>query len=123
MGDNEGKVTYTLLRGGQYLKDNRLLPEGVDKAALPADIAVYGEARDDVNFEGGSDLITYRVGVESGTAPFTVSGELLYEPLSYQFVKDLLVDQTPLVERFAGYYGATDKSPMQVAAFEPATTK
>jgi hypothetical protein len=123
MGDNEGKVTYTLLRGGQYLKDNRLLPEGVDKAALPADIAVYGEARDDVNFEGGSDLITYRVGVEPGTAPFTVSGELLYEPLSYQFVKDLLVDQTPLVERFAGYYGATDKSPMQVAAFEPATTK
>lgn len=119
MGDNEGKVTYTLLRAGKYLKDNRLLPMGADKAKLPADIAVYGEAAGDANFVGGGDLITYQVDVKGATGPFTFSAELLYEPLSYQFVQDLLRDKTPLTERFGGYYAATDKTPLRVAAVEP----
>jgi hypothetical protein len=123
MGDNEGHVTYTLLRGASYLKDNRLLPAGADKARLPADIAVYGEALDDANFVGGGDLITYQVDVKGATGPFEVRAELLYEPLSYQFVQDLLVDKTPLTEQFGGYYGATDKTPLRVAAIEPATTR
>jgi hypothetical protein len=123
MGDNEDHVTYTLLRGAKYLKDNRLLPAGADKARLPADIAVYGEALDDATFAGGSDLVTYRVDVKTATAPFTVNAELLYEPLSYQFVRDLLVDKTPLTERFGGYYGATDKTPLPVASIEPVTTR
>ena len=42
MGDTEGKVTYTLLRAATYLKDNRLLPGGADKAKLPPEIAVQG---------------------------------------------------------------------------------
>ena len=72
MGDNEGHVTYTLLRGAQYLKDNRLLPEGADKALLPADIGVYGEASGDADFVGGGDLVTYQVDVQGATGPFTV---------------------------------------------------
>ncbi|MCX6028136.1 MAG: hypothetical protein NT169_02395 [Chloroflexi bacterium] len=123
MGDNEGKVTYTLLRGAKYLKDNRLLPAGADKAKLPADIAVYGEALGDANFVGGGDLVTYQVDVKGAAGPFTFSAELLYEPLSYQFVQDLLRDKTPLTERFGGYYGETDKSPLRVAAIEPVKTK
>lgn len=123
MGDNEGKVTYTLLRAAQFLKDNRLLPAGADKAALPSGIAVYGEALDDADFVGGGDQITYQVDAKTATGPFTVRAELLYEPLSYRFVKDLLTDKTPLTERFAGYYGATDKSPLQAAVLEPATVK
>jgi hypothetical protein len=123
MGDNEGHVTYTLLRGARYLKDNRLLPPGADKAKLPADIAVYGQAAGDANFVGGGDLLTYQVDVKGATGPFTVSATLLYEPLSYQFVQDLLRDKTPLTERFGGYYGATDKTPLRVAAIEPAQTR
>ncbi len=123
MGDHEGAVTYTLLRGAQYLKDNRLLPTGAVKARLPADIAVYGEARQDANFVGGSDLVSYWVDVAGATGPFTLTAELLYEPLSYQFVQDLLLDETPLTRRLGGYYGATDKTPLVVAAIEPARTK
>jgi len=123
MGDNEGHVTYTLLRGAKYLKDNRLLPAGADKADLPADIAVYGEAAGDANFVGGGDLITYQVDVKAATGPFTLNAELLYEPLSYLFVQDMLVDKTPLTERFGGYYGETDKTPLVVAAIEPSKTK
>jgi hypothetical protein len=122
MGDNEGNVTYTLLRAAKYLKDNRLLPAGADKAKLPAEVAVYGEAASDANFQGGGDLVTYLVDVEEAIGPFTLSAELLYEPLSYQFVQDLLTDNTPLTDRFGGYYAETDKSPLRVAVVEPAET-
>jgi hypothetical protein len=123
MGDNEGHVTYTLLRGASYLKDNRLLPAGADKADLPADIAVYGEALADANFVGGGDLVTYQVDVEGETGPFAVSAELLYEPLSYQFVHGLLADRTSLTERFGGYHDDTDKAPLLVASIEPVTAR
>ncbi len=123
MGDNEGQLTYTLLRAAMYLKDNRLLPAGADKAELPADIGVYGEAANDDNFVGGSDLVTYEVGVGEATGPFTLSAELLYEPLSYQFVADLLADKTELTERFGAYYAGTDTAPLLVAAIEPATVR
>jgi len=123
MGNNEGQVTYTLLRAARYLKDNRLLPAGADKAALPADIAVYGDAQGDADFIGGSDTVTYRVDTQGGTGPFTVAAELLYEPLSYRFVQDLLADKTALTERFGGYYRGTDKTPLLVATIEPARTK
>ena len=118
MGDHEGQVTYTLLRGAQYLKDNRVLPAGADKATLPPEVAVYGEAAGDANFLGGSDLVTYRVEVGEATGPFTVRAELLYEPLSYRFVMDMLADGTELTERFGGYYRETDRSPLVVAAIE-----
>jgi hypothetical protein len=123
MGDHTGQVTYTLLRGAQYLKDNRMLPMGADKEALPAEIAVYGEAAGDANFQGGSDLVTYRMDVGGATGPFTLHAELLYEPLSYQFVRDLLADGTELVDRFGGYWAETDAAPLVVAAIEPATAR
>jgi hypothetical protein len=116
-------VTYTLLRAAQYLKDNRILPAGAEKATLPAEIAVYGGAAGDANFLGGSDLVTYRAEVRGATGPFTLSAELLYEPLSYQFVADLLADGTELTERFGGYWGEADRAPLVVATIEPATVR
>jgi hypothetical protein len=116
-------VTYTLLRAAQYLKDNRVLPAGAEKVTLPADIAVYGEAAGDANFAGGSDLVTYRVEVGEATGPYTVSAELLYEPLSYAFVMDMLADGTELTERFGGYYREVDASPLVVAAVEAVTER
>lgn len=123
MGDNEGQVTYTLLRGAQYLKDNRLLPAGAEKAALPAEIGVYGAAAADENFVGGGDSVTYRMEVGGASGPFTLSAELLYEPLSYRFVADMLADETELTARFGAYYEQTDKAPLVVAAIEPAIAK
>jgi hypothetical protein len=123
MGDHEGQVTYTLLQAAQYLKDNRMLPAGAAKAELPPEIAVYGEAAGDTNFLGGSDLVTYRIEVRGATGPLTVNAELLYEPLSYQFVVDLLADKTETTDRFGRYWGETDTAPLVVAAIEPATVR
>ena len=119
MGDTEGKVTYTLLRAATYLKDNRLLPGGADKAKLPPEIAVQGEAAGDVNFVGGGDQITYRVDVASAQGPFTVQAELLYQPLAYRFVQDMLADSGESGQAFGGYFAAADHTPDRVATVEP----
>lgn len=119
MGDTEGKVTYTLLRAATYLKDNRLLPAGTDKAALPPEIAVRGAAADDANFAGGGDRVTYRVVVGAATGPFTVQAELLYQPLSYRFVQDLLADSGESGEAFGRVFAAADRMPDRVAAAMP----
>ncbi|MCK5353620.1 MAG: hypothetical protein KAJ63_00765, partial [Methyloprofundus sp.] len=59
MQDYKGDVTYTLLRGSAYIKDNRILPTGFDKHAVSSDIKVAGAAFADSNFIGGSDEIRY----------------------------------------------------------------
>ena len=112
-------MTYTLLRAATYLKDNRLLPGGADKAKLPPEIAVKGEAAGDVNFVGGGDQITYRVDVASAQGPFTVQAELLYQPLAYRFVQDMLADSGESGQAFGGYFAAADHTPDRVATVEP----
>ena len=86
---------------------------------MPPDVGVYGGAAADPNFAGGSDAVTYRVSLEGATGALAVSAELLYQPLSYRFVQDMLVDGGAAAERFGGYYAAADKTPARVAAIEP----
>ena len=118
MADSDGNLTYTLIHAATYLKDNRLLPGGFDKGAAPADVAVYGEAAEDDNFVGGSDLVTYKVSVAGATGPFSVRLDLLYQPVSYGFVADMLSDETELTQRFGGYYETADRTPSLVATVE-----
>ena len=67
MADASGAVTTGLLKGTRFVKDNRLLPRGFDKATAAADIAVRGEAASDEDFGADGDRVRYLVDV-SGTA-------------------------------------------------------
>ena len=80
MGDTDGNVTFTLLRGAQYLKDNRLTPPGFDKNRVPRDIAVEGAALDDEDFNSGTDEITYRFR-NTATGDLTVEVSLNYQSI------------------------------------------
>jgi hypothetical protein len=122
MGDTEGKVTYTLLRAAVYLKDNRLLPSGADKTTLPADIGVSGEAAEDDNFAGGGDRVTYRVEVGRGTGPFSVTVELLYQPLSYRFLQDLTTEGEA-GQALGRILATADHTPQRVGAVLEAAVK
>jgi hypothetical protein len=122
MADTDGAVTYTLLRGARYAKDNRLLPSGFNPVTAHADVAVYGTARFDRSFTGGSDEVTYSIELPQVSGPLTVTARLLYQPASYRFVRDLRAGDTPAIEQFGRYYDAADKTPTLVGAV-PAAVK
>jgi hypothetical protein len=118
MQDSDGAVTWTLLRGAAYVKDNRILPEGFEKDSAPADIAVRGAAADDERFVGGTDQIAYEVDLGEHEGPYVVAVRLLYQAVSYPFARDLFQDDGPLVERMAGYYDRADHTPIVVDSVE-----
>ena len=122
MGNNLGDVTYTLLRGKEYLKDNRILPLGFNKANAPSDVRVAGEALAESNFIGGSDQISYRVsGLPAGNC--TVKAELVYQTLSHAFAQDLFADTvTAEVVDFKTMFDASTQKSTVIADAEFAGT-
>lgn len=110
MADVNDEATYTLLRGAYYLKDNRLLPPGFDKEEADNDIGVFGAAKVDDSFIGGSDKLTYRVDTSGFSGELTVEAILNFQAISYPFYMDMIKDsgEEPLVRRFQGFYEATD---------------
>ena len=105
LGDTRGGVTTGLLSASQYLKDNRLLPRGFDKRTAEADIAVHGGAADDEDFAGGGDRVRYSVDVRDIAGPFTVTAELLYQPIGFRWAQNLKAySQAGEPRRFTEYY-------------------
>jgi hypothetical protein len=103
MQNDLGEVTYTLLRAGGMLKDNRLLPPGFDKNTVPEDIGVAGAASDDNDFIGGGDEISFRIPVGKGSK-YTVQAELVYQTLSSAFLQDLKKNSTQELNDLAAMY-------------------
>lgn len=90
LGDSSGGVTTSVMAATGYLKDNRLLPLGFDKAAALADTAVAGEALADADFTGGQDTVTYRFPAPHADGyPVVVTVELLYQPVGYRWLENL----------------------------------
>jgi len=106
MGDSDGNVTYTLLRGAQYLKDNRLTPKGFNKLTVPSDVEVLGLAANDADFNLGSDEVTYSIPV-AVAGDLNISVSLNYQTISHGFLQDLYRDnQLEQVQTFKAMYGA-----------------
>jgi len=117
MGDPDGAVTTVLLSAITYLKDNRLLPEGFDKATAGADVAVHGGAAVDEDFVGGRDRVRFAVDVSEAEGPFIVDVELVYQPVGYRWAHNLGDQTAEEIERFIGYYEEmADRSAAVLAA-------
>jgi Zn-finger protein len=116
MGDSDGNVTYTLLRGAQYLKDNRVTPQGFDKFSVPSDVAVHGQAMNDSDFNQGSDEVTYRISV-AASGELTVSVSLNYQTIAHGFLQDLYRDnQLQQVQDFKAMYDAQSLKHEQITS-------
>lgn len=120
MGDSRKAVTTGLLSAVTYLKDNRLLPDGFDKARVTPDVAVRGHAATDGDFVAGGDRVRYVVDVANATGPFTVSAELTYQTIAFRWAKNLAAYRAPEPERFVRYYEAM--SPVSSAVLARSST-
>jgi hypothetical protein len=104
MVDQASAVTTGLLSGVRYVKDNRLLPSGFDKATASDDIAVIGAARSDADFTGGGDRVRYRIETGPAEGPLTVTVELLYQSIAYRWAANLEAYDAAETRRFRRYY-------------------
>jgi hypothetical protein len=123
MGDPRNRPTTGLLTATHYLKDNRLLPEGFDKATADPEIGVYGAARDDADFGDGGDVVRYELPLPTGaTGPFTVEVALCYQPIGYRWAHNLESYDAPEPQRFVRYYNAMAESATTIVARATAHT-
>jgi hypothetical protein len=113
--DSERKVTTTLLEAASYRKDNRLLPSGFEKSAPYEDIAVRGEAREDVDFVGGGDEVDFIANIGDSAGPFTVQAELLYQSIGFRWAENLNAMDDPLIANFRAFYEAVPNLPVVIA--------
>ena len=100
----DGEVTTGLITAVDYLKDNRLLPDGFDKTTAEEDIAVRGAAAGDGDFRDGGDRVRYVVEVGDAEGPFEVEAELWYQPIAYRWAQNLRRQPAVETDRFVGYY-------------------
>ncbi len=115
--DAQGRVTTGLLSGVAYAKDNRLLPDGFDKATAEKDIAVLGEAATDPAFRAGGHRLRYTVDLGGAAGPFTVAAELWYQPIGFRWANNLKAyGSAAEPRRFTGYFDSMQSSSAVVLA-------
>lgn len=119
LGDVNGTITHTLLRGAQYLKDNRIPPAGfkndnaTEPQTLPAGVdgdSDFNCGVDTVNEGCGTDTVHFQVdipGQQAGT--YTVEARLLYQATQPGFVDGMHTDGDR-VNRFKVMYDAVPPS-------------
>jgi hypothetical protein len=121
MGDLAGVPTTGLLTAVRFLKDNRLLPRGFEKSAAGSDIAVVGDAAEDVDFADGIDRVRYSIDVGGLEGPFRVEVELRYQPIAFRWAQNLKEYNAPESRRFVTYFEAMASASSEVLARAQAT--
>jgi hypothetical protein len=104
--DVNGNVVTGLLSAVGYIKDNRLLPRGFDKATAEPDIAVRGAALEDPDFNDRGHRLRYSVELGAAPGPYEIEAELWYQPIGYRWANNLKPYDTDESRRFNGYFDA-----------------
>ncbi|HET9986742.1 MAG TPA: hypothetical protein VFQ38_24410 [Longimicrobiales bacterium] len=120
--DPQGRVTTGLLSSVGYIKDNRVLPAGFDKATAQPDIAVVGDAFGDPSFVGGSDRVHYSVPIGAAAGPLRVEARLWYQPIGFRWAHNLEPYDAVEPRRFVAYYEELSETTAVVLAAAEATT-
>jgi hypothetical protein len=112
--DVNGEITTGLLKGYEYIKDNRILPAGFDKLSANPEFAVFGSALEDEDFVGGIDRLRYQVELGEAQGPFTVTANVFYQTIGYRWMENLRAFQLPETDQMATYYDAISNVPVML---------
>lgn len=104
MADIKGNVTTGLIEATEFIKDNRILPMGFNKATASEDIMVQGRAGNDRDFSGAKDTVHYHVQIDRNQGPFTIQAELMYQPIAFRWAHNLKEEKGTEIDRFVSYY-------------------
>jgi hypothetical protein len=115
------KLTTGLLHAVGYLKDNRLLPHGFDKATAEKDIAVTGDAANDPGFTDSGSSVRYVVATGNSTGPFQVEVELWFQPIGFRWAHNLAPYKAEEPQRMVRYYEEAARKSAVVLARAAAT--
>jgi hypothetical protein len=113
MEGSDGELTFALLRGSQFKKDNRLLPQGWSNQHPHAVATRPIGIENDADFLAGTDTIDYELSLPSGR--YKIEVRLLFQSLSSRYVAELLEVDTPEVKSFAGFYKKANLAPEVIA--------
>jgi len=111
MEDAQGEVTYSLLRGSQYKKDNRLLPKGwkSDHPRGPTTAPVGTD--DDPDFTAGTDTVRYAINVQSSRGSYKIDATLYYQVLGSRYAAELFTHDVPEMQHFRKLHDKADTRP------------
>ena len=116
MADPEGNVTTGLIEAIRFIKDNRILPKGFNKASAHEDIKVQGRAGSDHDFNEPGDTTRYEIEADADRGPFKIQAELLYQPIAFRWAKNLKEQQAAEIDRFVAYYDSMSAQSWTVLA-------
>lgn len=116
MSDSAGLPTTGLLTAVRYLKDNRLLPRGFDKATADDWVKVVGGASEDADFVGGGDRVRYSIDTAGADGPFQIDVELRFQPIAFRWAHNLDRYDSPEPQRFVSYYESMSAASSEVVA-------
>jgi len=110
LADSNGRPTTGLLSAVSYLKDNRLLPRGFDKASASPEIGVYGTAADDPDFADGGDRVRYDLPLPEQLGAYQIEVELRFQAIGYRWAYNLRPIDAPEPKAFFEYFTAMSSS-------------
>ena len=88
-----------------------------DKMSASEDIAVRGNGAADMDFEGGEDLVHYRIPVRGREGPFAGQASLWYQPIGYRWAQNLRSYEAFETNRFVEFYESmSDDSGIELAS-------
>jgi hypothetical protein len=116
--NDEQQVTYTLLRAAEYIKDNRLPPQGFSNTHPSYDsIKIAGSANDDTNFNRygtyqgtGGDSVMYLIPTLPNTE-YRITAEVCYQTVKTQLVDHIRPINNGDINRFVNMYDALPNIP------------
>jgi hypothetical protein len=116
MADPQGRPTTGLLTAVRFVKDNRILPDGFNRATAAAEVAVQGGAARDPDFAGGGDRVRYSVDLAGRAGPYSMTVALWYQPIAFRWARNLAGYDALEPRRFVTWYNEMASSSAIVVA-------